>query len=93
MKTTYLILLASLTCIGTVLAVDPPPDGGYPNQNTAEGEDALFSLDPNSQGRNSSVGFQALYKNTTGYDNTAIGNMALTSNSTGTINTAAGSYA
>jgi lysophospholipase L1-like esterase len=25
-------------------AVSPPPDGGYPGQNTAEGEDALFSL-------------------------------------------------
>ena len=29
----------------TVRAVDPPPDGGYPNQNTAEGEDALFAHD------------------------------------------------
>ena len=25
-------------------AVSPPPDGGYPGQNTAEGEKALFSL-------------------------------------------------
>jgi hypothetical protein len=25
-------------------AVVPPPDGGYPNFNTAEGEDALFNL-------------------------------------------------
>ena len=25
----------------TALAVDPPSDRGYPNQNTAEGEDAL----------------------------------------------------
>ena len=25
-------------------AVVPPPDGGYPNQNTAEGDSALFSL-------------------------------------------------
>jgi hypothetical protein len=25
-------------------AVDPPPDGGYPNFNTAEGHDALLSL-------------------------------------------------
>jgi len=24
-------------------AVDPPPDGGYPNQNWAENEDALYS--------------------------------------------------
>ena len=26
------------------LAVDPPPDGVYPNQNSAGGDDALFSL-------------------------------------------------
>jgi hypothetical protein len=25
-------------------AVIPPPDGGYPNFNTAEGQNALFSL-------------------------------------------------
>jgi len=24
--------------------LSPPPDGGYPNHNTAEGDDALFSL-------------------------------------------------
>src|SRR5947208_2538625 len=30
--------------------VTPPPDGGYPNGNTAEGEDALFSLG-NGDGR------------------------------------------
>ena len=29
--------------------LSPPPDGGYPNDNTAEGDDALFSLDT-SQG-------------------------------------------
>lgn len=28
----------------TSLAVSPPPDGGYPDANTAEGEDELFSL-------------------------------------------------
>ena len=27
-----------------VRAVTPPPDGGYPGRNTAEGTDALFSL-------------------------------------------------
>jgi hypothetical protein len=27
-----------------VQAVVPPPDGGYPNFNTAEGQNALFSL-------------------------------------------------
>ena len=36
-----------LFCFGLspqALAVDPPPDGGYPSQNAAEGEDALCSL-------------------------------------------------
>ena len=28
----------------TAQAVTPAPDGGYPNENTAEGDDALFSL-------------------------------------------------
>ena len=28
----------------TARAVDPPLDGGYPNNNTAEGTDALFNL-------------------------------------------------
>jgi len=37
MKTNELLLLLSLTCVATALAVDPPPDGGYPNGNTAEG--------------------------------------------------------
>ena len=31
-------------------AVDPPPDGGYPNQNTAEGEDALLSVNTPASG-------------------------------------------
>jgi hypothetical protein len=93
MKTTRLILLAALTCVSTALAVDPPPDGGYPNQNTAEGEDALLNLDLGSPGRNTAVGFQTLYHNTTGYDNAAVGNMALTSNTTGGSNSALGSYA
>jgi hypothetical protein len=44
MKTNRLLLFLSLTCAAAALAVDPPPDGGYPNQNTAEGEDSLFNL-------------------------------------------------
>ena len=28
----------------TAQAVSPPPDGGYPGGNTAEGQNALFSL-------------------------------------------------
>jgi len=74
-----------------VRAVDPPPDGGYPNQNTAEGEDALFTLSTGVG--NTAVGFNALYNDTTGGYNTATGNRALFVNTTGTSNTANGSEA
>ena len=70
--------------------LSPPPDGGYPNNNTAEGEDALFSLDISQGLDNTAVGFQALFSNTTGYTNTANGSSALFSNTTGNDNTANG---
>src|SRR5229473_2348762 len=69
-------------------AVTPAPDGGYPNGNTAEGTDALFSL--TTGGSNTAVGFQALYTNTTGVDNTANGRDALLHNTSGGNNTATG---
>ena len=50
-------------------AVSPPQDGGYANQNTVEGQDALFSLTTGSG--NAAMGFEALYFNTTGNYNTA----------------------
>ena len=71
-------------------AVDPPPDGGYPDENTAEGEDALFSLLLGHLGGNTAMGFEALYSNTTGYDNTGIGDQVLHNNTTGSGNTAIG---
>ena len=83
-----------LVCFGlspTARAVDPPPDGGYPGDNTAEGEDALFSLTTGLD--NTAVGFNALYHNTTGNGNTANGWAALFNNTTGFTNTAAGVYA
>src|SRR5215813_12569322 len=52
-------------------AVDPPPDGGYPGNNTAEGTDALFSLTGGAF--NTAIGFDALYSNTIGGTNTAVG--------------------
>jgi hypothetical protein len=70
-------------------AVSPPPDGGYPGFNTAEGEDALFSL--TSGGNNTAIGFTALHDNTTGGENTATGYLALEHNTTGSLNTATGS--
>jgi len=69
-------------------AVDPPPDGGYPNFNTAEGEDALFSLTTGFN--NTAIGYRALYGNTTGLINTAIGCLALFTSTTGAANTATG---
>src|SRR5207245_6766313 len=41
----FLLIPFVLACFAlspTAQAVDPPPDGGYPSQNTAEGEHALF---------------------------------------------------
>src|SRR5205823_2589696 len=81
-------VLASFALSPTARAVDPPPDGGYPNANTAEGEDALFSLTSGSD--NTAVGFNALFSNTTGFGNTANGVNALFNNTTGNFNTANG---
>ena len=38
------LMLACFALSPSAQAVDPPPDGGYPGNNTAEGDDALFSL-------------------------------------------------
>ncbi len=68
--------------------VTPPPDGGYPNGNTAERTNALQSL---TTGRfNTANGDSALFSNTTGDNNTANGVDALASNTTGGNNTANG---
>ena len=89
-------------------AVSPAPDGGYPIGNTAEGEDALFSLTSGydnaavgyqalyyttSGTMNTGTGFRALYANTTGLGNTATGNAALSRTTTGSNNTATGLHA
>src|SRR5437660_5987773 len=86
-------LLVSLTLVYFALvpmarAVLPPPDGGYPNANTAEGDDALFSLTTGIH--NTANGWQTLYFNTVGNYNTATGSNALYSNITGSRNTANG---
>src|SRR5436190_355102 len=85
--------------------LSPAPDGGYPGNNTAEGDDALFSLTigagntangfnalfSNTKGSvNTATGFSALYSNTIGYHNTANGYYALYSNTTSNSNTAEG---
>ena len=52
------IALAWLAYLPTAQAVSPPPDGGYPGDNTAEGTNALFSL--TSGIYNTALGFDAL---------------------------------
>ena len=106
-----LILISLITCFASLQpaeALDPPPDGGYPNKNTAEGDGALFSLTTGHEntatgyqalknntkgGHNTAFGVWALTNNTAGFDNTASGYEALFSNTTGHFNTATGSQA
>jgi Chaperone of endosialidase len=94
-----IFLPPSFVLIGVVLtyhalspaarALSPPPDGGYPGGNTAEGQSALLSL--TSGAYNTAVGFFALGNNTEGQFNTAIGAGALLSNNnTGFQNAPAG---
>ena len=109
-RASFIFIVVSLICVGLlpkVEAVSPPPDGGYPNGNTAEGENALFSLSTGFY--NTAIGYFALKNNTTGQFNTAIGAgtllfntadqntatgaAALLSNSTGEKNTAVGEAA
>jgi hypothetical protein len=80
---TFTAILFALTCFGLLptpksFGVVPPPDGGYPGGNTAEGQSALFSL--TSGTFNTAVGFLSLRSNTEGNFNTAIGAGALLAN-------------
>src|SRR6267143_1178196 len=83
-----LVALASFALSPTTHAVSPPPDGGYPFHNTAEGSDALFKNTTGSN--NTATGDSALGDNTTGGNNTATGFEALLLNTTGNENTANG---
>src|SRR5213080_2686245 len=83
------LVLAAFALSSTAQAqLSPPPDGGYPANNTAEGTDALFSLTTGTD--NTAIGFDALFSNTTGSENTAIGSDALLRNTTGIRNAANG---
>src|SRR5439155_6361462 len=83
--------LAWLALSPAARAVDPPPDGGYPGANTAEGDQALFNLTGGSD--NTAISFDALVYNATGFRNTAVGSNALFSNTSGNSNTANGTGA
>jgi hypothetical protein len=95
MKTTsrsvlFLALLCLVTIGPTAQSVVPPPDGGYPRFNTAEGQNALFSLTTGSA--NTAVGWYSLFSDTEGSFNTATGAGALLFN-TNDNNTAFGAAA
>jgi len=113
-KTTVvsLVITVLLSCFGLLSraqAVSPPPDGGYPGGNTAEGDNALFNLSPQDGAFNTAIGFYALFANMTGsfntavgagaldlntsHNNTAVGAAALLLNTTGDGNTATGAAA
>jgi len=110
MKILRLFVAFTLICFArspATHAVVPAPDGGYPNGNTAEGQNALLSL--TTGGYNTAVGFAALGSATGGSFNTAVGAatllantadqitatgaLALLSNTNGQSNTANGAFA
>ncbi len=78
-------------------AVSPPPDGFYPGFNTAEGQNALFSLTTGVA--NTAVGWFSLKSDTDGSFNTAVGagtllfNVGDQSTGEGVQNTAVGAAA
>src|SRR3989440_10165246 len=87
------LITFALVCFAVVQntqAVSPPPDGGYPGGNTAEGQNALTSLATGFY--NNAVGIYALLSVTTGSFNTAEGAGALLAN-TANENTATGAGA
>jgi hypothetical protein len=114
MKTMARLLPILLTLLSLPLAghksqaVSPPPDGGYPGNNTAEGQDALlnlttgvnntavgwFSLKSNRNGQlNTAVGAGTLFSMVHASRNTAVGGAALFSDTNGEDNTAVGALA
>ena len=80
--------LICLILLSIAQAVNPPPDGGYPGQNTAAGTNALLRL-TNGTG-NTALGSGALENDTDGRSNTAVGAGALDNNRRGNQNTATG---
>jgi hypothetical protein len=110
-KITFTTILVGFALLCAAVApkafgVVPAPDGGYPGGNTAEGQNALLSLNVNTGTNNTAVGFFSLKSNVEGqlntavgagtlfnntaHRNTAIGGAAMFSNTVGTFNTAVG---
>jgi hypothetical protein len=88
--TTILLTLGCFALPQRTQAVVPAPDGGYPNFNTAEGQNALFSLTTGQW--NTALGAFTLRSDTDGSFNTAVGTAALFFN-VGSQNTAVGAAA
>ena len=75
---TMLMALGSFALSPIAQAVVPAPDGGYPGNNTAEGQNALLSL--TSGTFNTAIGWSSLRSDTTGQFNTALGAATLLTN-------------
>jgi hypothetical protein len=104
---TVLTLLCLAVAVSKMQAVSPPPDGGYPGGNTAEGTNALLSRTTGIY--NTGIGIYSLLSLTGGSfctgvgagtllantadQNTATGAGALLGNTTGFNNTATGAFA
>ena len=84
------LLLACLALSPGARAVVPAPDGGYPGQNTAEGQSALLHLAGGTY--NTALGWASLGFNVTGNFNTGVGAATLLNN-TADNNTATGAGA
>ena len=83
-------LLAYFSALPASQAVTPPPDGGYSNFTTAEGQNALKTLTTGAA--NTAIGWYSLFSTTQGSFNTATGAGALLFN-TADENTAFGAAA
>src|SRR5256885_11979466 len=67
------LMTFALVCLAlaqNTQAVNPPPDGGYPGGNTAEGPSALLSLSSGTY--NSAIGVFSLLRDSTWSANTAV---------------------
>src|SRR5262249_47803072 len=70
--------LACFALLPNARAVNPPPIGGYPGGNTAEGQSALLNLTTGTF--NAGIGLFSLLDNATGNFNTGVGAGTLLSN-------------